>query len=631
MVSHMGGGPWAQIGSLSKDRSVRDHKFARGTVRRVVGFGRPYKRQVGILIGLILVDAALGAAVPLIYREIIDVGIADDRSTYVIQLALALAALAVVSSVNSLFQRWYSSRIGEGLIFDLRTRVFDHVQRQPIAFFTRTQTGSLVTRLNSDVIGAQQAFTSTLTNVVGNVATLAATLIAMLLLSWQITLLALLLLPMFILPARWIAPKLSAITRERYQVDAAMGQMMTERFNVSGALLVKLFGHPSDESAEFAGRAGRVRDIGVTTAMYGRVVMVVLTLMASLATALVYGLGGVFVVNGTLAIGTLVALTAYLNRLYAPLTALSNVQVDVMTTLVSFERVFEVLDLTPMVADPAQPVPIAAGPKSVRFNDVSFRYPAPAEVSIASLESVESSQLSSAENPMLLSGISFSIEPGELVALVGPSGAGKSTIASLVPRLYDVTAGEVLIGGVDVRDLDLDSLRQEVGVVSQDSHLFHDTLRRNLLLAKPDATTEELESALQAAQIWPLVAALPDGLETVVGDRGYRLSGGEKQRLAIARLLLKDPSVVVLDEATAHLDSESEHAVQLALANALEGRTSLVIAHRLSTIRDADQILVIDSGRVIERGNYDELLALGGMFADLVRTQGLGVPGSTHP
>ncbi|MCB1258260.1 MAG: ABC transporter ATP-binding protein, partial [Microthrixaceae bacterium] len=503
----MGPGAWRQIGSLSRDRSVKDHKFAPGTIKRILGFGRPYRRSVILLVALILMDAVLSALVPLIYREIIDVGIAEQRSSLVVGLAGALGVLAIVGSVNSLFQRWYSSRIGEGLIFDLRNAVFDHVQRQPIAFFTRTQTGSLVTRLNSDVIGAQQAFTSTLTNVVGNVATLIATLVAMLLLSWQITLLSLLLLPLFILPARYIAPRLSAITRERYQVDGAMGQMMTERFNVSGALLIKLFGHPRDEADEFSRRAGRVRDIGVTTAMYGRIVMVALTLMAALATALVYGLGGVFVVKGGLAVGTLVALTAYLNRLYAPLTALSNVQVDVMTTLVSFERVFEVLDLEPMIAEPVDPVafPRAVDGVSIEFNDVSFRYPAPTEVSIASLESVESTELSSEPNRLLLSGVSFTVDAGKMVALVGPSGAGKSTIASLVPRLYDVTGGSVALGGVDVRSIAIDDLRDHVGVVSQDSHLFHETLRNNLLLASPNASSEEIRLALESAQIWPLV------------------------------------------------------------------------------------------------------------------------------
>ena len=598
----------ATVRGLSRDRSVARHRLAPGTFRRILGFARPYRMWIVAFVALILFEAVLGAATPLVYREIIDVGIAERRTGLVVALGFVLAGLAVVSAVASLVQRWFSARIGEGLIFDLRTSVFDHVQRQPVAFFTRTQTGSLVSRLNNDVIGAQQAFTSTLSNVVGNLATLVATLVAMLVLSWQITLLALVLLPLFLLPARALGPKLSAITRERYQVDAAMGQTMTERFNVSGALLVKLFGRPEDESATFARRAGRVRDIGVTTAMYSRVVLIALTLVAGLATALVYGLGGVMVIEGGLAIGTLVALTAYLNRLYGPLTALSNVQVDVMTTLVSFERVFEVLDLEPAITEAEDAKPLPDGPTSLEFDHVSFRYPSAAEVSLASLESVDADRLSSEPGELLLRDVSFRVEPGQMVALVGPSGAGKTTIASLVPRLYDVTDGAVRLAGVDVRDATLESVRSRVGVVSQDAHLFHDTLRANLRYARPDATDDELLEVLRAAHILELVERLPDGLDTVVGDRGHRLSGGEKQRLAIARLLLKDPAVVVLDEATAHLDSESEAAVQAALSEALDGRTSLVIAHRLATVRDADQILVVDDGRIVERGSHDELL-----------------------
>jgi ATP-binding cassette subfamily B protein len=612
------------VRSLSRDKSVTRQRLAPGTFARVGGFARPYRGRLVAFVALILVEAALGASVPLVYRAIIDNGIADGNSSLVLALAGVLVGLAVAGAAISLTQRWFSARIGEGLIYDLRTAVFDHVQRQPVAFFTRTQTGSLVSRLNSDVIGAQQAFTSTLSNVVGSAATLTATLVAMLFLSWQITLLALVLFPLFLLPARWLAPKLSAITRERYQVDAAMAQTMTERFNVAAALLVKLFGRPGEESSTFARRAGRVRDIGVTSAMYSTVVMVALTLVAALATALVYGLGGVFVINGTLAIGTLVALTAYLNRLYGPITALSNVQVDVMTTLVSFERVFEVLDLEPMITEAHDARALPDGPTAVEFDQVSFRYPSAAEVSLASLESIDADRLSTEQGEMLLHDVSFRIEPGQMVALVGPSGAGKTTIASLVSRLYDATGGSVLLAGTDVRDATLQSVRERVGVVSQDAHLFHDTLRANLLYARPDATEEQLVGALRAAQVWDLVEALPDGLDTMVGDRGHRLSGGEKQRLAIARLLLKDPSVMVLDEATAHLDSESEAAVQAALANALVGRTSLVIAHRLATVRDADQILVVDGGRIVERGTHDELLAAGGLYADLSRTQLLG-------
>ncbi len=617
----MPGHGFGAVRSLSRDSSVARQRLAPGTVARVAGFARPYRRSLIAFVSLILVEAAVGASIPLVYREIIDVGIAEKNTSLVVSLAGLLVVLALAGASISLVQRWCSASIGEGLIFDLRTQVFDHVQRQPVAFFTRTQTGSLVSRLNSDVIGAQQAFTSTLSNVVGSAATLAATLVAMLFLSWQITLLALVLFPLFLLPARWLAPKLSAITRERYQVDAAMAQTMTERFNIAGALLVKLFGRPAEESSTFAGRAGRVRDIGVTSAMYSTVVMVALSLVAALATALVYGLGGVFVVNGTLAIGTLVALTAYLNRLYGPITALSNVQVDVMTTLVSFERVFEVLDLEPMITEAAEAAPLPAGPTSVEFDSVSFRYPSAAEVSIASLESVEADRLSSERGEMLLHDVSFRIEPGQMVALVGPSGAGKTTIAGLVARLYDASGGRVLLADTDVRDATLLSVRDRVGMVSQDAHLFHDTLRANLLYARPDATPAELVDALRAAQVWGLVDALPDGLDTMVGDRGHRLSGGEKQRLAIARLLLKDPAVMVLDEATAHLDSESEAAVQKALANALVGRTSLVIAHRLATVRDADLILVVDGGRIVERGTHEHLLAAGGLYADLSRTQ----------
>lgn len=623
MPGHAGPG-FGAVRSLSRDTSVTRQKLAPGTLSRVGGFARPYRGRLIVFVSLILVEAALGASVPLVYRQIIDVGIADENTSVVLGLAGVLVVLAVVGAAISLTQRWFSSRIGEGLIYDLRTRVFDHVQRQPVAFFTRTQTGSLVSRLNSDVIGAQQAFTSTLSNVVGSAATLTATLIAMLVLSWQITLMALVLFPLFLFPARWLAPRLSAITRERYQVDAAMAQTMTERFNVAGALLVKLFGRPGEESSTFARRAGRVRDIGVTSSMYSAVVMVALTLVAALATALVYGLGGVFVVNGTLAIGTLVALTAYLNRLYGPITALSNVQVDVMTTLVSFERVFEVLDLEPMITESDDAEALPDGPTSVEFDSVSFRYPSATDVSLASLESVTADRLSNQPGEMLLRDVSFRIEPGEMVALVGPSGAGKTTIASLLPRLYDATGGAVRLAGVDVRDATLQSVRERVGVVSQDAHLFHDTLRANLLYAKPEATDDELISALRAAQVWDLVSALPDGLDTLVGDRGHRLSGGEKQRLAIARLLLKDPAVMVLDEATAHLDSESEAAVQQALANALLGRTSLVIAHRLATVRDADMILVVDHGRIVERGTHESLLAAGGLYAELSRTQLLG-------
>jgi ATP-binding cassette subfamily B protein len=605
--------------TFSQDRSVVGHKLAPGTVRRILGYAVPYRRTIAVFLSLIIVDALAGAATPLIYRSIIDQGIQHQRTGLVIALASLVAVLAVISSAIGLAQQWCSTRIGEGLIHDLRTEVFDHVQRMPIGFFSRAQTGALVTRLNSDVQGAQQAFTSTLSNVVGNLVGVAATLTAMFVLSWQITLLALVMLPLFVFPARWVGRRLADITRERYRLNGEMGQMMTERFNVSGALLVKLFGRPDAESEAFGRRAGRVRDIGITSSMYSRVVMTSLGLMASLAAALVYGIGGVMAVSGSLGIGTLVALTAYLNRLYGPLTSLSNVQVDVMTTLVSFERVLEVLDLQPTIIDPADPTPLPAGPVPVELTGVRFRYPTAAEVSLASLEGVV--RLDDATPDEVLHGIDLRVEPGRTLAIVGPSGAGKSTIAGLLSRLYDPTDGAVRIAGIDLRDTSLADVRDTVGVVAQDVHLFHDTLAVNLRYAKPDATDAELEAALRGAQVWDVVEQMPDRLATVVGDRGHRLSGGEKQRIAIARLLLKNPGVVILDEATAHLDANSEAAVQEALRTALVGRTSIVIAHRLATVRAADEIAVIEHGRVIERGTHDELVAADGLYATLSRTQ----------
>jgi ATP-binding cassette subfamily B protein len=516
-------------------------------------------------------------------------------------------------------QRWYSARIGEGLIYDMRAAVYAHVQRMPIAFFTRTQTGALITRLNNDVLGAQQAFTGTLSQVVSNVIGVTLTLVAMLVLSWQITLMSLVLLPVFIIPARIIGTKLQDLTRESYGLNAQMNNTMTERFNVSGALLVKLFGRAEQEDAAFRDKAGRVRDIGVTSAMYGRVFFASLTLVASLATALVYGFGGVLAANGELGVGTLVALAAYLTRLYGPLTALSNVRVDVMTALVSFERVFEVLDLEPMVREKPDAVVLPPGTAAVELDEVVFAYPTAEQVSLASLESV--AVLDQTPSVTVLRGVTFRAEPGQLVALVGPSGAGKTTISQLVTRMYDVDAGAVRIGGLDVRDVTMQSLRDAVGVVTQDAHMFHESIRANLLYARPDAGEDELWAALDAAQVGPLVRSLQEGLDTLVGDRGYRLSGGEKQRMAIARLLLKAPGIVVLDEATAHLDSESEAAVQRALSQALQGRTSLVIAHRLSTVREADQILVVEDGRIAERGRHEELLERGGLYTELYRRQ----------
>ena len=614
-----GGGGGGLMRSFRRDESVTSQKLSPGILRRIARFARPYRRMLLVFLGLIILDALLSAANPLIYRAIIDDGILPHDSGVVVKLALLLALLALSDVALSLWQRWISARVGESLIFDMRTQVFAHFQRMPIAFFTRTQTGALVSRLNNDVLDAQQAFTDTFSSVLGNAIGVAITLVAMLLLSWQITLVALALLPIILLPARWVGRRIQALTRESYNLNAKMISMMAERFNVAGALLVKLFGEPLREIRSFEEKAGRVRDIGVTQAMYTRVFMAAILLTASLATALVYGWGGVLAADGALQVGTVVALTAYLNRLYGPLTALSNVQVDIMTALVSFDRVFEVLDLEPMIAEKPGATAIPDGPATIEFDHVDFSYPKAEEVSLASLESV--AVLDQAPSQQVLFDVSFTARPGQLVALVGPSGAGKTTISHLIPRLYDVRSGAIRINRVDLRDATLDSIRREVGVVTQDAHLFHDTIRANLLYAKPDASGDELDEALRAAQIMPLVESLPAGLDTVVGDRGYRLSGGEKQRIAIARLLLKAPKVVVLDEATAHLDSESELAVQVALKTALAGRTSVVIAHRLSTVREADQLLVVVEGRIVERGTHTELLAAGGVYAELYRTQ----------
>jgi ATP-binding cassette subfamily B protein len=610
--------------SFARDPAVADKKLAPGTVRRIARFAAPYKRQLIAFLVVIVIDAVVAIAPPLVLAKIIDDGIgtnppATGRPGLVLALALFVVVLALFDGVLGLINRWYSARIGEGLIYDLRSQVYAHVQRMPIAFFTRTQTGALISRLNNDVLGAQQAFTGTLSNVVSNAIGVVLTLAVMLFLSWQITLLSLVLLPVFIIPAKIVGKRLQELTRESYSLNAEMNNSMTERFNVSGALLVKLFGRPQQEEQAFRGRAGRVRDIGVISAMYGRVFFVALTTVAALATALVYGVGGTYAANGELKVGTVVALAGLLTRLYGPLTALSNVRVDVMTALVSFERVFEVLDLEPMVADRPGAVELPAGVPSLEFDSVHFRYPRADEVSLASLESV--AVLDQTASAPVLKGVSFKAGPGQLIALVGPSGAGKTTISQLVTRMYDVQQGSVRVGGLDVRDVTLQSLRDAIGVVTQDAHMFHDSIRANLAYARPEASDDELWAALEAAQVGPLVRALPDGLDTVVGDRGYRLSGGEKQRMAIARLLLKAPGLVVLDEATAHLDSESEVAVQRALSKALTGRTSLVIAHRLSTIREADQILVVDDGRIVESGRHDDLLERDGLYAELYRTQ----------
>jgi ATP-binding cassette subfamily B protein len=626
---------WHVMRGFSRDPSVTRQRLKRGTVRRIAGYARPYRWDLLIFLLATALDAAVTVSYPVLLGVIIDRGIVPKRTGVVLALAGVVVALALFDAILSIITRYFTARVGEGLIYDLRTEVFSHVQRQPIAFFTRAQTGSLVSRLNSDVIGAQQALTSTLSSVVSSLLQLILVLIAMFYYSWLVTVIALLLLPVFLIPARLVGRRLQRLTRESMQLDAAMGSTMTERFNVAGAMLVKLFGKPADESRVFADRAGRVRDIGVVQAVYGSALFIALTLLASLATAVVYGVGGKLVIDGAFQVGALVALAGLLGRLYGPITSLSNVQVSVMTALVSFDRVFEVLDLKPLIEDRPGAMPLALAAQGngssardagaaadVMFDHVSFRYPAASEVSLASLESIALPVPERTDaNLGVLHDVSFTAPARQLTALVGPSGAGKTTITHLVSRLYDPEEGAVRIGGSDIRDITQDSLHDAVGVVTQDAHLFHDTIRANLAYARPGATEQELIEACQAAQIWDLVSVLPDGLDTIVGDRGYRLSGGEKQRVALARLLLKAPAVVVLDEATAHLDSESEAAVQRALATALADRTSLVIAHRLSTIREASQILVIDDGRVRERGKHDELLAAGGLYADLYRTQ----------
>ncbi|HWH02033.1 MAG TPA: ABC transporter ATP-binding protein [Pilimelia sp.] len=621
MTPGMGGSGWSMLRSLGRGEEIADHRLSRGAGRRIVAFARPYRLDIAVFLVTVVAAAVIGVATPVLAGNVVNAITrgGPDAGATVVRLALFIAGLAVVDAVLSLIQRWYSARIGEGIILDLRTRVYDHVQRMPVQFFTRTQTGALVSRLNNDVLGAQRAFTSTLSGVVSNVIQLVLTAAVMFTLSWQITALSLVLLPVFILPARRVGRRLADITREAYGLDAKMNATMTERFGVAGALLVKLFGHPEAEAARFAARARRVRDIGIQQAMYSRTFFVAMLLVASLAQALTYGLGGWLAVNQVVTAGTVVTMALLLTRLYGPLTALSNVRVDVMSALVSFDRVFEVLDLRPTIAQRPDAVALPPGAARIEFRDVYFRYPSAAEVSLASLEDVAALDRSAGEP--VLRGVSFTVEPGQLVALVGPSGAGKSTTSMLVSRVYDVTDGAVLVGGVDVRDAALDSLRDAIGVVTQDSHLFHETIAENLRYARPGATDDELWAALDAAQVGELVRSLPDGLDTVVGERGYRFSGGEKQRIAIARLLLKAPSIVILDEATAHLDSESEAAVQRALATALAGRTALVIAHRLSTVRAADLILVLDRGRVVERGTHDQLVAAGGLYAELYRTQ----------
>lgn len=605
--------------ALVNDGSARGQELPPGITRRILSYATPHWRSILLFLAVTSVGAAVVVANPLLLRAIIDQGIIPGNTSLVVWLAVAAAGLALLEGVITLTGRWLSSRIGEGVIYLLRTQVFTHVQRMPISFFTRTQTGSLISRLNTDVVGAQRAITSVLQSVVSNLISVVAVVITMLALSWQVTLLALALVPLFIVPAKLLGRKLANISRDAMDNNAAMSSLMTERFNVGGAMLVKLYGRPDEESRGFSAIAARVRDLGVRQSVIGGLLFTMLATITALAMAMVYGVGGVLAVDGAFEVGTLVALTTLLARLYGPITTLSNVHVEIMTALVSFDRVFEVLDLEPQIKESPDAKPLPGGPLSVEFDRVSFRYPGTSETSVASLELTPQSEIT--EDTQVLSEVSFRAESGQMVALVGPSGAGKSTLTHLVSRLYDPSEGTVRIGGLDLREATGESLREAVGVVTQDAQLFHDTVGANLRYAKPEATDEELEEALRMARLGPLLAQLPNGLDTMVGDRGYRLSGGEKQRLAIARLLLKAPSVVVLDEATAHLDSGSEAAVQEALAAALRGRTSLVIAHRLATVREADQILVLEDGRILERGTHEELLEAGGLYTALYRTQ----------
>jgi len=608
--------------SLTADQSVKHQKLKPGTLSRIVAFAKPYKVALILFLITVVIDAFLVVATPLLLRRLIDEGVIPGNSALVTQLAFTVGLIACLDALFNMIGRLFSARIGEGLIYDLRKLIFEHVQKQSIAFFTRTQTGALISRLNSDVIGAQQAFTATLSGVISNLLSLILVTAAMLILSWQITLISLCLLPMFLYPTKWVGRKLQGYTRDSFNLNAEMSSTMTERFNVSGALLVSLYGNQQVESKNFGTKARRVADIGISIALLNRIFFIALTSIAAIATAVAYGVGGHLAINKTITVGTLLAITALLARLYGPLTALSNVRVDVMNALVSFERVFEVLDLQPMVANKKDALILKTVTPSVEFKSVSFSYPKAEEISLASLEMVAKPEV--VESGVVLKGIDFFAKPGTLTGIVGPSGAGKSTISSLIPRLYDVTAGAILIDGVDVRDLEIESLRSHIGVVTQDSHMFHDSILVNLKYANENATTEEIVNACKSAQIWDLISNLPNGLDTIVGERGHRLSGGEKQRLAIARLLLKKPSIVIMDEATAHLDSENESLVQSALKVALAGRTSLVIAHRLSTIAHADQILVLESGLIAERGTHDQLIAKGGLYFDLFQKQNIG-------
>ena len=605
--------------SMTADPSVKSQKLKPGTIPRIISYGAPYKKQIAIFLVTVIIEALLVISSPLLLRELIDKGVVPKDSGLVTKLALLVGLLAVVDALFNIFGRWFSARIGEGLIYDLRSEVFAHIQRQSIAFFTRTQTGALISRINSDVMGAQQAFTGTLSGVVSNVVSLILVVTTMLILSWQITIISLLLLPLFLLPTKWVGKRIQALTRDAFNLNATMSSTMTERFNVSGALLVALYGKPRQEESFFRSRARKVADIGIQTAMLNRIFFVGITSVAAVATAFAYGIGGQLAIAGSISVGTLLAITALLARLYGPLTALSNVRIDVMTALVSFERVFEVLDLHPMIVDRPDAKQLIAKNLDVEFKDVSFSYPRAEEISLASLESV--SKPETVDSGQVLKGISFSAPAGTLTAIVGPSGAGKTTISGLLPRLYDVTEGGIFINGEDIRGYSIASLRESIGVVMQDAHLFHESIAENLRYAKSDATEEEMIEACKAAQIWDLISSLPNGFDTMVGERGHRLSGGEKQRLAIARLLLKAPSIVILDEATAHLDSENEELVQAALHHALRGRTSLVIAHRLSTVMEADQILVLEKGVIVERGKHEELIQGAGLYSELFARQ----------
>ncbi len=612
---------WMTFRSMTADPSVKSQKLKPGTIKRIISYGRPYKSQITIFLITVVIEALLVVSSPLLLRELIDKGVIPKDAGLVTKLALAVGLLAVVDAFFNIFGRWYSARIGEGLIYDLRSQVFAHIQRQSIAFFTRTQTGALISRINSDVMGAQQAFTGTLSGVVSNVVSLVLVVTTMLILSWQITLVSLLLLPVFLLPTKWVGKRIQALTRDAFNLNATMSSTMTERFNVSGALLVNLYGKPAKEENFFRTRARKVADIGIQTAMLNRVFFVGITSVAAVATAFAYGIGGHLAISGSISVGTLLAITALLARLYGPLTALSNVRIDVMTALVSFERVFEVLDLHPMIVDKPNAVELKKKNLRIDFEDVVFTYPRAEEISLASLESAAKPE--TIDSGEVLKGISFTAPAGTLTAIVGPSGAGKTTMSALLPRLYDVTRGAIKIDGEDIRDFTIQSLRDSIGVVMQDAHLFHETIAENLRYAKEDATEAEMIDACKAAQIWDLVSSLPNGFDTMVGERGHRLSGGEKQRLAIARLLLKAPAIVILDEATAHLDSENESLVQAALKEALKGRTSIVIAHRLSTVMEADQILVLEKGLIVERGKHEELITTSGLYSELFNRQDL--------